>query len=410
MVNCRALQGSLGDASVRRELLYCDVTDSRMNDAGEEGFMGNVETRGGGATERAFLLRLVEGIDEYAIFAIDENGFVTSWNPGVKELLGYDREEFIGRHVRMIFPHDEAAAGAVEQELAQARRTGRASDRRRLRHKDGTDFMADGSIIALREGDRFVGYAKIIHSDDERHRLEQDLADVRRQNERFVAAVSHELRTPLMAILGWLRVLHESDVRPEELRTALRIIEHNTLVERDLVEELIDSAKLLAGSLELDRQQLDLRSEVLSEVDAVRTAAGDRGICFDVEIGSEPIIVDADRARVRQVLRILLSNATKYTLERGSVHVEVNRHDGHAELVVSDSGVGIEPEDQAHLFERFRQASGGRALGDGGVGLGLSIAKGLVELHDGEITATSDGPGRGSRFVVRLPIARDPVM
>jgi len=118
------------------------------------------------------------------------------------------------------------------------------------------------------------------------------------------------------------------------------------------------------------------------------------------------LIVEADGERVRQILRILLSNATKYTLENGLVHVELSRSGTDAELVVSDSGVGIEPEFQAHLFERFRQASNLGTLSDSGVGLGLSIARELVELHDGEITAASEGPGRGARFVVRLPIRR----
>lgn len=358
------------------------------------------------ADEAAILRRMIETIDEYAIFAIDEDGIITSWNPGVGKLLGYERHEFVGRHVRMIFTQDDVDSGALDRELAAARRNGRASDRRTLRRKDGSRMIADGSVVALREGDRFVGYAKIIHSDDERHRLEGELAEARRQSERFVTSASHELRTPLMAILGWIRVLQETDVRPDELRAALRIIEHNTLVEHRLVEELLDSARLLSGTLELAREPVDLRQTVVEEVEAIRDVARDKEIRIDMAIGDEPLIVEADGERVRQILRILLSNATKYTLENGLVHVELSRSGADAELVVSDSGVGIEPEFQAHLFERFRQASNLGTLSDSGVGLGLSIARELVELHGGEITAASEGPGRGARFVVRLPIRR----
>jgi PAS domain S-box-containing protein len=356
------------------------------------------------AMRGAAVYRTVVGsIDDYAIFTIDENGILTSWNPGVEALLGYRAQDFIGQHFSMLFPTEDAGAGEADREMSEAREQGRTRDRRWHRRKDGTRFWADGDLFALRDGDRFLGYVKVLRDDGDRRRLDDELAEVRRQQDRFLAMVSHELRTPLMAILSWVRVIEEAEVEPKDLAAAMKIIERNAMVQRDLVEALLDAAQLVAGTLEIDRRDVDLGALVRETIDRHRESAVEKEITLEASIGDAPITIHADEVRVRQIVTNLISNAIKFTLASGAIHIELIPGTSTVDLIVTDSGVGIEPEFLPHLFERFRRAASTGPLAETGVGLGLSIVRELVELHGGTITATSDGVGRGARFVVRLP-------
>jgi PAS domain S-box-containing protein len=272
-------------------------------------FEAGMEFSGDGV---AIYQSVVESLEECAIFMIDASGTMMSWNPGVESMLGYAREEFIGLHYEALFPAEEI--GAAQRELEETRTNGRARDNRWHRRRDGGRFWADGVLVAVRDGERFIGYVKILRDDGDRRRLDEELAETRRQKERFLAMVSHELRTPLMAILGWVRVLQDGEVEAGDLRTALQIIEQNALAQRRLVEELIDAAQLITGSIELERSDIDLRATVLSEIDTARERATEKGIAFESSVGSEAVMMHADEQRIRQIIGGLLSNAVKYTL------------------------------------------------------------------------------------------------
>jgi signal transduction histidine kinase/DNA-binding response OmpR family regulator len=221
----------------------------------------------------------------------------------------------------------------------------------------------------------------------------------------FLAMVSHELRTPLHAMLGWLRILRGGAVAPERRAVAIETIERNARNQAQLVEDLLDVSRIIAGKLRLDAQPVDLAQVVAAAIESVRPAANARSIRLDPEldVASAPLV--GDPMRLQQVAWNLLSNAIKFTPLGGRVRVTLARVPEHVELTVADTGVGIDPAALPHVFERFRQAESGSARAHQGLGLGLSIVRHLVELHGGTVTARSEGLGLGATFSVRLPLS-----
>ncbi|WP_206996788.1 ATP-binding response regulator [Trinickia mobilis] len=225
-----------------------------------------------------------------------------------------------------------------------------------------------------------------------------------RVKDEFVATLSHELRTPLNAIVGWTQILMRDATEPERVKKGLEVIERNARAQAQMVDDLLDVSRIMAGKLRLDLERLDLEDIVEYVIRSVQPAADAK------EIRVTPILeaagpVQGDPARLQQVVWNLMSNAIKFTGKRGTVEVLLRGVEGEVELTVSDTGQGIKPEFLAHVFERFRQEDTGTTRQHSGLGLGLSIAKQLVEMHGGRIEAMSDGEGRGATFVVRLPTA-----
>jgi CheY-like chemotaxis protein len=219
-----------------------------------------------------------------------------------------------------------------------------------------------------------------------------------------VATLSHELRTPLTAILGWSQLLGRNSSNPDLLDKGLAVIERNTRSQARLVSDLLDVSRIIAGKLRLELQPLDINSVVESAIETQSGAAEAKNILvrksLDTTIG--PMI--GDPARLQQVVWNLLSNAIKFTPAGGHIEINLRRTDGNAEIVVRDSGIGIKPAFASRLFERFAQADGTTGRQFGGLGLGLSIVKELVQLHGGTVSAKSAGDGEGATFTVRLPI------
>ncbi|TKC86725.1 response regulator [Trinickia terrae] len=225
-----------------------------------------------------------------------------------------------------------------------------------------------------------------------------------RVKDEFVATLSHELRTPLNAIVGWTQILMRDATEPERVKKGLEVIERNARAQAQMVDDLLDLSRIMAGKLRLDLERLDLQDIVEYVIRSVQPAADAK------EIRITPVLdaagpVQGDPARLQQVVWNLMSNAIKFTGKRGKVEVVLRRVEGEVELTVSDTGQGIKPEFLAHVFERFRQEDTGTTRQHGGLGLGLSIAKQLIEMHDGRIEAASDGEGRGATFTIRLPAA-----
>jgi PAS domain S-box-containing protein len=228
---------------------------------------------------------------------------------------------------------------------------------------------------------------------------------VSRMKDEFLATLSHELRTPLSAILGWANVLRMKGVEDPDVRKALDTIERNARTQTQLIEDLLDMSRITSGKLRLDVQALQPVSLVEAAVESVRPAACAKGIRLERVLDPLAGPVMGDPARLQQVVWNLLNNAIKFTPKGGKVHVSLARVNSHIEICVADTGVGIEPEFLDHVFERFRQADASTTRQYGGLGLGLAIVKHLVELHGGTVQAHSEGEGRGSRFVVHLPLA-----
>jgi len=242
------------------------------------------------------------------------------------------------------------------------------------------------------------------HAAAENERLYRRAEESSRLKEEFLATVSHELRTPLNAILGWARMLRTGQVTGENLTKALETIERNARAQAQLIDDLLDVSRIVAGKLRLDVRPTDPGTFIDAAVEAVRPAADAKGVHVQKVIDSAAIAVPGDPARLQQVVWNLLSNAIKFTPRDGHVQVRLERVNSHIEIVVSDTGQGISPEFLPYVFDRFRQADQKANRQFGGMGLGLAIVRHLVELHGGNVHAMSEGEGKGATFTVVLPI------
>jgi signal transduction histidine kinase/ActR/RegA family two-component response regulator len=232
----------------------------------------------------------------------------------------------------------------------------------------------------------------------------RDAEAASRAKDEFVAIVSHELRNPLNAMLGWTRLLRTGALGEERTARALETIERNAVHQAQLIEDLLDVSRVATGKLPLDVQTVSFARVIEAAIDSARPAIDAKGLRLRVVLDTEAVLA-GDPGRLQQVVWNLLTNATKFTKRDGSIRVVLRRDGSQVELTVADSGQGIEPSFLAHVFDRFRQADASTTRQHGGLGLGLSIAKNLVEMHGGTIQARSEGQDRGATFIVRLPVA-----
>ena len=259
---------------------------------------------------------------------------------------------------------------------------------------------------------RFNAFARDISdrraADEERNRLLEEAREANRMKDEFLAMLSHELRTPLSAIVGWAHMLRTGGLDEPTVARAIETIDRNAKVQNQLIEDILDVSRIVAGKFHLDMRSVDLVRIVEAAIDTVSPLAASKGVELRQDLSTEigpccPAVGDPDR--LQQVVWNLLTNAIKFTPKGGAVTVEVQRHDEPAEfeILVRDTGQGISAEFLPHIFERFRQAGTG-ARRHGGLGLGLSIVRHIVEMHGGSVMATSGGEGQGSVFTLRLPV------
>jgi PAS domain S-box-containing protein len=377
-------------------------------------------------SEERFRL-LVEGVADYAIFMLDVNGKIATWNVGAQRIKGYTAEEAIGHHFSMFYPAEANESGWPEHELQVAAEKGSFVDTGWRVRKDGTMLWANVTITALRdETGRLVGYAKLTRDLTESKRIEAaELASQERDHlleaersarmaaqratrvkDEFLATLSHELRTPLSAILGWTQVLLRGGAaKPEEQRRAIEVIDRNARAQVQLIDDLLDLSRIMTGKIRLDLHQVSLLAIVEAAVDSAKPAADAKDIRLKAILDSVRATVNADSTRLQQVVWNLLTNAIKFTPKGGQVQVLLQRVNSHIELSVSDTGVGIPASFLPHVFDRFSQRDSSTTRVFGGLGLGLAISKQLVELHGGSIRVSSEGEGRGSTFFVELPLS-----
>jgi chemotaxis family two-component system sensor kinase Cph1 len=237
------------------------------------------------------------------------------------------------------------------------------------------------------------------------HMLNERLVDADRAKDVFIATISHELRTPLNAISGWSKLLVSGGVGQERWQHAMEVIARNSDTLARLVEDLLDVSRIVGGKLELEIQTLDLVALVNEIADSLHLSAQAKNLNFAREIEREPVIVLGDATRIRQIVTNLLGNAIKFTPKGGAIMLALARNRSDVQITVTDNGPGIDPQELPHVFVAFWQADGSARRRTTGLGLGLAIAKKLVELHGGRIAAASEGHGRGARFEVTLPVA-----
>jgi len=235
-------------------------------------------------------------------------------------------------------------------------------------------------------------------------RLYREAQDASRAKDEFLAVLSHELRTPLTPVLGWVRMLRTGTLAPEATERALDTVERNTRLQAQLVEDLLDVSRIIAGKLSLDLRPVSLGPIVDAVIEGVAASAVAKSIAVTRHVDAGLPLIEADANRLQQVVANLLSNAVKFTPEGGRVEISVERAGDRVRLTVTDTGEGLAPDVAPHIFDRFRQADSTITRHYGGLGLGLSIVRHIVERHGGTVRATSDGPGRGTTFSVLVPI------
>ena len=378
-------------------------------------------------SEERFRL-LVEGVADYAIFMLDPNGRVATWNVGAERIKGYTASEIIGKHFSIFYPAEALESGWPEHELQVAAEKGSFVDTGWRVRKDGTTFWANVTITALRDDcGRLMGYAKLTRDLTDAKRAEAiELANKQREEmldaersarmaaqratrlkDEFLATLSHELRTPLSAILGWTQILLRGELpdAPDAQKRAFEVIDRNARAQVQLIDDLLDLSRIMTGKIRLDLQQISFASVVEAAVDSATPAAHAKNIRLRSISGASQDVVSADGARLQQVVWNLLTNAIKFTPKGGQVQVLLQRVNSHVELNVSDTGVGIPASFLPHVFDRFSQRDSSTTRSFGGLGLGLAICKQLVELHGGSIRAASEGEGKGATFLVQLPLS-----
>jgi PAS domain S-box-containing protein len=345
---------------------------------------------------------LVEQVKDYGIFLLDPNGIVISWNAGAENIKGYQAHEIIGHHFSRFYPPEAIRAGWPKTELEYATRDGRFEDEGWRVRKDGTRFWANVVITALRDPDgRLRGFAKVTRDLTERRRIERLEADAQQMGE-FVAMLAHELRNPLAPIRSAISVVRHGGGEPARLGWAIDVIDRQAGHLTRLVDDLLDVGRITRGQVRLERRRVRLGTIVDTAVEAVQPLAQQRGHTLTVHVDADPL-VRADPVRLAQVVTNLLTNACKYTPSGGRIDVRLGLDEGAAVLAVLDNGGGIAPNMLPRVFDIFAQDKRGLDRAEGGLGLGLTICRRLVEMHGGTVTAQSAGPGCGSEFTVRMP-------
>jgi PAS domain S-box-containing protein len=374
-----------GFAKITRDLTERRNTEERLRES-EEGFR-----------------LLLEGVEDYAIFMLDPEGRVTSWNAGAQRITGYNSADIIGHSFERFFVPEDVAAGQPAKELREAMLNHRAEDRGWRVRRDGSRFWAEAVVTSLRdEMGRMRGFAKVVRDLSDRKRIES-LEEQGRHLTEFLAMLAHELRNPLAPISNAVAIIAASEQGNTRVRWAREVIERQAAHLTRLVDDLLDVSRITRGKLRLQSAPLDLADVVRRAIESSRAALEKRGHHVHAEIPGEPLMVHGDVTRLTQVVLNLLNNAAKYTPEGGEVWVGVKAVDGEAQLRVRDTGVGIPSHMLEGIFDLFAQGERTLDRSEGGLGIGLTLARRIVALHGGTIKAASAGPGAGSEFTVLLP-------
>jgi PAS domain S-box-containing protein len=353
-------------------------------------------------SEERFRL-LLEGVEDTAVFMLDPDGQVASWNAGAQKIMGYLPEEVIGHSFERFFPPEDIEKGRPAEELRQATLNRRSEERGWRMRKDGTRFWADVVVTVLHDADGKVrGFAKVTRDLSERKRME-GLEEQGRHLTEFLAMLAHELRNPLAPIRNAVAILAMTGDTSPQVAWCREVIERQTLHLTRLVDDLLDVSRITRGKLRLEANIIDLKTVIHRAIEAVHPFIEHRRHRLHVGLPGAPIPVNGDTTRLVQVIVNLLNNAAKYTPEGGDIRLEA-RPEGHdAVITVRDSGTGIPPHLLERVFDLFAQGERTLDRSEGGLGIGLTLARRIVQLHGGSIVAKSDGVGKGAEFSVRLP-------
>jgi PAS domain S-box-containing protein len=375
---------------------------------------------------------LIDSVQDYAIFMLDPNGIVTSWNHGAERIKGYRPDEIIGKHFSLFYTPEDRENGKPQHNLELARTEGRIEEEGWRVRKDGTRFWANVVITAVHDDTGVLrGFAKVtrditsrreaeetrrayyeqrearLRAEDEKHRAETSYRaaqEANRAKDEFLMTLSHELRTPMTAILGWARMLPMMNPADPMFPEAIRSIGRSANLQAKLIDDVLDVSRIVSGKLRLSVETMDIAPVLQAAVEAVQPSANARSISLVMNVSPDLGAATVDATRLQQIVWNLLSNAVKFTPPGGRVELAASRTASHVQIAVTDTGEGIDPLFVPYVFEPFRQAETASTRTHGGLGLGLSIVRYLAEAHGGRVSAESAGRGKGARFMVTLPI------
>jgi PAS domain S-box-containing protein len=359
---------------------------------------------------------IVEGATGFAIFTFDTDGVITSWNAGAEEMLGYGEAEMLGQRFEVIFTPEDIEIHEADKKMRTAAAEGRAIDERWHVKKGGERFWAQGLVMPLKDdAGENRGFLKIVSDMTERRRLEEALqkrtdeleeADIHKNE--FLAMLAHELRNPLAAIRNAVTLAARSGTR-EDLEWSRDVTARQVKNFAHLINDLLDASRISQGKIQLHKEVIDAVPVLRHAVEAVRPLVEERKHQLLLSFTSIDLRIEVDTTRLEQMLVNLLMNAAKYTPSGGRIQLIAGMEEGEFVCRVRDNGLGISPELLPRMFELFAQADRSLVRSEGGLGIGLTLVRSLAELHGGTIAAVSDGPDKGSEFILRLPAAVNPV-
>ncbi len=356
---------------------------------------------------RLRLAAIVESSDD-AIIGKDLDGIIRSWNRGAERLYGYTADEVIGKPVSLLIPADHPDELPVIMERLKKGERIEHFETIRVR-KDGSKVDVSLSISPIEtDAGRIIGASSIARDITESKRLHQQLQEADRRKDEFLAILAHELRNPLAPMSNALQIVRLAGANRAAAEQAGIVMERQLQQMVRLIDDLMDVSRITRNRLKLRPERVELGTVLRNVVDTARPVVEAASHELTLTLPDEPVYVDADVARLNQVFSNLLNNAAKYTERRGRIWVTLERQGNQAVVRVKDTGVGISAEHLPHIFEMYSQVERSLEHSQGGLGIGLTLARRLTEMHGGTIEAQSDGPNKGSEFTVRLPEAGAP--
>jgi len=356
-------------------------------------------------SEERFRL-LVDGVIDYAICMLDQQGLITSWNSGAERIKGYSHAEIIGKHFSRFYAPEDLREGRPWEDLAAARRFGRSEQEGWRFRKNGERFWAKVALTALYDQDgQLRGFAKVTQDlTDKRHIL--DLQKAAKNLNEFIAVLAHELRNPLAPIRNAVLVMAKASANDPVREEMRNTIDRQSAQLARIVDDLLDIARITRGVLNLERSAVDLAEVASSAVETSMPLIEAAKHHLELDVPTNRLRVNGDAARLTQLVANLLNNAARYTPAEGHITVRAWAEDGWGFVAVRDTGRGIDRQSIDHIFDMFVR---GRATRPGeGLGVGLALARRIAEIHGGSLTAHSEGENRGSEFVLRVPLVDPP--
>jgi two-component system, chemotaxis family, CheB/CheR fusion protein len=359
--------------------------------------------------EREGQIRLLLDSTEEGIIGLGPDGSCTFVNPSCVRMLGYtSANDLIGTHIHMLI-HTRGAIGdmhaAEDCPLYQVLLTGKGahSDNEPMYRADGTRFTSEYWSYPIRRGHNVVGAVMTFLDITERKQAEAEIRTAARRREEFLAMLSHELRNPLAAVVSAAKVMRTENISPHALDRARQIVERQSRQMARLLDDLLDVSRITRGGIELRKEDIDLREVVRIAIEALAPMLEERQSKLTLNLPDEVLAVRGDTARIQQVVANLVSNAARYSPPGSPIQLTIDSEAESLVLRVKDEGRGISPSMLSDIFEMFVQDEQGLERSTGGLGIGLTLVRQIVELHGGQVEAHSQGIGRGSEFVVRLP-------